>query len=153
MRGGGGSEDKSNDNTSSQEEAQNQVELSGGKHAASLPVLMLFGIVDYSPYLPTKCIQSDSKLIVIIPRKLWGDREEDEGLPSLLSLSGCYASLDRMERQSESFSVYSAATEKSHIVAVTAASPAESIVEAVVLNMKTENSDQESVLRAAAAMS
>jgi hypothetical protein len=47
----------------------------------------------------------------------------------------------------------SAATEKSHIVAAAAASPAESVVEAAPLERKTENFDRASVLRAVAAMS
>jgi hypothetical protein len=57
--------------------------------------------------MPIRSVRSDGKLNVIIPRKLWGDREDDEGLPFPISHS-----LDRLVGQTEQATyVHSAAVE------------------------------------------
>jgi hypothetical protein len=38
--------------------------------------------MDISPFMPVEGSLSEGKLRVFLPRKLWGDRGEEEGLPS-----------------------------------------------------------------------
>jgi hypothetical protein len=69
-------------NSSSGVAEPKQPELSGSKNIVSVPAQVQFGTIDISPFMPLEGSLSEGKLKVFFPRKLWGDRDEEEILPS-----------------------------------------------------------------------
>jgi hypothetical protein len=76
---------KKNQNSSSGATEPKQPELSGSKNKVSAPAQVHFGTMDISPCMPLEGSLSEGRLRVFLPHKLWGDRDEEEGLPSPLS--------------------------------------------------------------------
>jgi hypothetical protein len=73
---------KNNDNSSSGAVEPKQPEMSRSKNIVSAPAQVQFGTMDISPFMPLEGSLSEGKLRVFLPRKLWGDRDEEEGLLS-----------------------------------------------------------------------
>jgi hypothetical protein len=73
---------KNNDNSSSGAAEPKQPEISGNKNIVSASVQVQFGTMDISPFMPLEGSLCEGKLKVFLPHKLWGDRDEEESLPS-----------------------------------------------------------------------
>jgi hypothetical protein len=103
--GGKGKEGKSVDNTSSQVEESNHVELSGGKHVASLPTLVKFGTIDIAPFSHIRSAISDTKINGLNLCKILENGVVDVGLPPQVDSCGASVFLDCQEGHADQSAV------------------------------------------------
>jgi hypothetical protein len=75
--------------------------MSGSKGSGSAHNQVKFGSIDFPPSLLERGAQTERNSKVLIPRNLWGDREEEESLPSTPSGHTLESVLDMRARQNE----------------------------------------------------
>jgi hypothetical protein len=78
-----------------------QTDMSGSKRSGSAHKQVKFGSIDFPPSLLARSAQTERNSKVSILHNLWGDREEEESLPSTPSGHTLEAVLDMRAGQSE----------------------------------------------------